>query len=127
MQQVVDRKGYTGFAFASDEGDTKIAECSCDRQYVYPETEKTCSKCGEQFQYTNTIGLACVMKENTRYSEKFDAYYMDENKNRKLINLGTYGMGISRLLYALVDQHKDKLGIRWPAEVVPNRFQCYSC
>ena len=60
-----------------------------------------------------------VFKLGTKYSESIQAYYKDENMHEKIIVMGCYGIGISRTLAAIVEQHHDENGIIWPISVAP--------
>jgi len=55
----------------------------------------------------------------TKYSEAMHAYYKDENMQEKVLIMGCYGIGISRTLAAVVEQHHDDNGIIWPMSVAP--------
>jgi len=117
-----DRKGYLEFMSETKDGDEQIAVCACGKQYNYPEIGETCSMCGEHFSTVTAVNMGCVMKEGTRYSEKFNARFQTENGELNLFDMGTYGLGISRALHAIVDQNRDKFGIVWPKSVRPIDF-----
>lgn len=113
------REGYTTFLSISDEGDTKIAECVCGTQTFYPRMGKSCKECGQEFKIEKGIELGCVMKEGSSYSDKFDAYYLDQNGEKRPTHLGTYGLGLSRIIHSMAEQHRDELGIKWPESFAP--------
>jgi prolyl-tRNA synthetase len=113
------RKGYTTFIFMSDEGDTKIAECACGSRIYYPKMGSDCASCGQKFSIKKGIELGCVMREGKYYSEKIGAYYTDSDGAKKPIYLGTYGIGLSRVIHAVVAQKRDEIGIIWPEMLTP--------
>ncbi len=65
------------------------------------------------------IEVGHVFKLGTKYSEKLGADYLDEEGRRRTAIMGCYGIGISRILSAVVEQHHDEHGILWPEEIAP--------
>lgn len=65
------------------------------------------------------IEVGHVFKLGTKYSEKLGAGYLDESGRRQSAIMGCYGIGISRILSAVVEQNYDENGIRWPKELSP--------
>lgn len=55
----------------------------------------------------------------TKYSEAMNATYADENGDDKPFIMGCYGVGVSRSMAAVVEQHNDEHGIKWPISVAP--------
>ncbi len=78
-----------------------------------------CPKCHEPLQIARGIEVGQVFKLGTKYSDSMKAYYRDEAMNEKAIVMGCYGIGISRTLAAVVEQHHDENGIIWPISVAP--------
>lgn len=70
-------------------------------------------------QFAKGIEVGQVFKLGTRYSESMDATYLDENGRAQPMIMGCYGIGISRTLSAIVEQHHDEKGIIWPETVAP--------
>ncbi|MFS0656293.1 proline--tRNA ligase [Bacillus sp. 179-C3.3 HS] len=70
-------------------------------------------------QFAKGIEVGQVFKLGTRYSESMDATYLDENGRAQPMIMGCYGIGISRTLSAIVEQHYDENGIIWPETVAP--------
>ncbi|KPN13433.1 prolyl-tRNA synthetase [Bacillus australimaris] len=70
-------------------------------------------------QFAKGIEVGQVFKLGTRYSESMDATYLDENGRAQPMIMGCYGIGISRTLSAIVEQHHDEKGIIWPEAVAP--------
>lgn len=78
-----------------------------------------CPKCGEKLKSARGIEAGQVFKLGTKYSEKMNLYYTDENGEKKLVVMGCYGIGVSRTLAAAVEQNYDKDGIIWPIAIAP--------
>ena len=84
-----------------------------------------CLKCGGTLTGTRGIEVGHIFKLGTRYSEPFNATYLDEKGEKHLIVMGCYGLGVSRLMAAAVEQNHDEKGIIWPAAIAP--YQVYLC
>lgn len=78
-----------------------------------------CPRCGEPLQSARGIEVGQVFKLGTQYSEKLGATYLDEEGKSQPILMGCYGIGISRTMAAIVEQHHDENGICWPTSVAP--------
>lgn len=78
-----------------------------------------CPACGKPVKTARGIEVGQVFKLGTKYSESMGAYYKDENQNEKPIVMGCYGIGVTRTLSAVVEQHHDENGIIWPVSVAP--------
>lgn len=78
-----------------------------------------CPVCGAAVKLARGIEVGQVFKLGTKYSESMGAYYKDENMKENLIVMGSYGIGVTRTLAAIVEQHHDENGIIWPVSVAP--------
>lgn len=78
-----------------------------------------CPDCDGSIKITRGIEVGQVFKLGTKYSEAMHVYYKDENMQEKIIVMGCYGIGVTRTLAAIVEQHHDKDGIIWPLAVAP--------
>ncbi|MCP0886031.1 proline--tRNA ligase [Ligilactobacillus sp. WILCCON 0076] len=70
-------------------------------------------------KFTRGIEIGHIFKLGTRYSDTLDAKVLDENGRQKSIIMGSYGIGVSRLLSAIVEQHSDENGLIWPRSIAP--------
>lgn len=70
-------------------------------------------------QFARGIEVGHVFKLGTVYSEKMKATYLDENGKSYPMIMGCYGIGVSRTVAAIVEQHNDENGIIWPVSVAP--------
>jgi prolyl-tRNA synthetase len=71
------------------------------------------------------IEVGHVFQLGTRYSEDMKATYLDENGKPQLIQMGCYGIGVTRILGAAIEQNFDDKGIIWPATIAP--FEVVLC
>ncbi|MCY8809403.1 proline--tRNA ligase [Bacillus atrophaeus] len=70
-------------------------------------------------RFAEGIEVGQVFKLGTRYSEAMNATYLDENGRSQPMLMGCYGIGISRTLSAIAEQHHDEKGLIWPKSVAP--------
>ena len=66
-----------------------------------------------------------VFKLGTMFSEKLGAYFLDQNGAQKPIVMGSYGIGVGRLLATVIEQNHDDKGIVWPVSLAP--YHVYLC
>lgn len=78
-----------------------------------------CPCCGEPVKHARGIEVGQVFKLGTKYSEAMGATFKDENQVDHPIVMGCYGIGVSRTMAAIVEQHHDEDGIIWPVAVAP--------
>ncbi|TPR40738.1 proline--tRNA ligase [Apilactobacillus micheneri] len=70
-------------------------------------------------KFTRGIEIAHIFKLGTRYSKALGANVLDENGRQKPVVMGSYGIGISRLLTAVAEQQSDDNGLIWPKNIAP--------
>lgn len=78
-----------------------------------------CPECGSPVEFARGIEVGQIFKLGTKYSESMGATYKDEKQQDHYIVMGCYGVGVTRTLGAIVEQHYDKDGIIWPMSVAP--------
>ena len=78
-----------------------------------------CPHCGKPLAAARGIEVSQVFQLGTKYSEAMGATFMDEDGKEKPLIMGCYGVGVSRTLAAIVEQHNDENGIIWPVSVAP--------
>ena len=74
---------------------------------------------GEQWRRQVAIELGHVFQLGTKYSDALGAVFLDEDGKQKPMIMGCYGIGVSRLLAAVIELNCDQAGIIWPASVAP--------
>ena len=65
------------------------------------------------------IEVGHVFYLGTKYSRAMDATFLDENGKPQFLEMGCYGIGITRILGAAIEQNYDDKGIIWPVSVAP--------
>jgi prolyl-tRNA synthetase len=82
-----------------------------------------CSCCGSVMRYTKGIEAGHIFQLGTQYSEPLAANFLDENGKAQAMVMGTYGIGVSRLLAAIIEQNHDEKGCIWTKESAPFDLQ----
>ena len=85
----------------------------------------SCPRCRGELSSARGIEVGHVFKLGTFISEKFGASFLDSDGRSRPIIMGCYGIGLGRLLAAIVEQSHDDKGIIWPLSVAP--YQVYLC
>lgn len=85
----------------------------------YPQPGDRCSRCRGELVLERGVELGHIFKLGTRYSEALGAKFLDKNGGTKLAIMGCYGIGVTRTMASIVEQHYDEDGIIWPEEVAP--------
>lgn len=70
-------------------------------------------------RFAKGIEVGHVFKLGTKYSEALGATFLDENGKARPIIMGSYGVGVSRTIAAVIEQNHDESGIRWPKAAAP--------
>jgi prolyl-tRNA synthetase len=78
-----------------------------------------CPQCGGKLYFKKGIEIGNLFKLGTKYSEKLNLTYLDENNNLLPVVMGSYGIGLGRVLAALAEQFNDEKGIIFPLSVAP--------
>jgi prolyl-tRNA synthetase len=78
-----------------------------------------CPSCGAALSLYRGIEAGHIFLLGTRYSEQMGARYLDVAGKEQTIVMGCYGIGVSRLVATVVEQHHDDNGIRWPMALAP--------
>lgn len=82
-----------------------------------------CTVCGGALRYTKGIEAGHIFQLGTRYSEPLGANFLDEYGKSQPMVMGTYGIGVSRLLAAIIEQNHDEKGCIWTKESAPFDLQ----
>jgi prolyl-tRNA synthetase len=78
-----------------------------------------CPKCGRALDSFRGIEVSQAFKLGTKYSKSMRATFLDEDGEAKPFIMGCYGLGVSRTVAAIIEQHHDDDGIAWPLAVAP--------
>lgn len=87
--------------------------------FTFPVIGDLCINCKNKLKFEKGIEIGHIFKLGTRYSEKMDAMFLDKDGKLKPFIMGCYGIGVSRIMAAVVEQLFDKKGIIWPISIAP--------
>jgi len=115
--------GITG----ANENNAHIIHVQYGRDYKADEIDNLrlakegdpCPECGGKLVITRGIEVGHIFKLGTKYSEKMKATFLDESGKEKPYIMGCYGIGVSRIAGAVIEQSHDEMGIIWPLSVAP--------
>jgi prolyl-tRNA synthetase len=108
------------FMVPAETGEDTVQYCS-DCQFALSQVKEAaaCPKCNKALKRLNTIEVGHIFQLGTKYSKIFQATILDQQGRQAPIVMGCYGIGVSRLIPAILEQNHDKDGIIWPREVTP--------
>jgi prolyl-tRNA synthetase len=78
-----------------------------------------CPHCGHTLAETRGVEVGHIFKLGTKYSKVLEATFRDEDGEEKPFIMGCYGIGISRIVAAAIEQNNDQDGIKWPLPIAP--------
>ncbi len=78
-----------------------------------------CNCCGGKLSYTKGIEAGHIFQLGTKYSKAMNANFLDENGKAKPFVMGCYGIGVSRLVAAVIEQNHDDKGCIWTKQTAP--------
>ena len=87
--------------------------------FSYPAEGDFCMNCGNRLKYDKGIEVGHIFKLGTKYSERLQATFLDKDSQLKPFIMGCYGIGVSRMLAAAIEQCNDARGITWPKNLAP--------
>ncbi len=80
-----------------------------------------CPECGAPVKAERGVEVGNIFKLGTRYSEALGATFLDSDGQTKPIIMGSYGIGVGRLMACVVERHHDADGLIWPEAIAPYR------
>ncbi|CAA9465349.1 MAG: Prolyl-tRNA synthetase, bacterial type [uncultured Rubrobacteraceae bacterium] len=83
------------------------------------ERGSACPQCGAPMRAERGVEVGNIFKLGTRYAEAFGAYFLDRDGERRPVVMGSYGIGVGRLLACIAEEHRDEDGLAWPISVAP--------
>lgn len=78
-----------------------------------------CPRCGTAMNVSRGVEVGNIFKLMTRFSDAMDVTYVDEDGEAKPIVMGSYGIGVGRLMACIAEEHNDEYGLIWPISVAP--------
>ena len=85
-----------------------------------------CRQCGKPLSVSKGVEVGNIFQLGTRYSEAMNCFYQDETGKRKPVVMGSYGIGIGRLLACLCEEYNDEKGLKLPMQVAPYQVNLIS-
>jgi len=79
----------------------------------------SCARCGQSLSSGRGIEVGQIFKLGTKYSKSMSAHFLGKEGKERPFVMGCYGIGITRTIAAVIEQHHDKDGIIWPPSVAP--------
>jgi prolyl-tRNA synthetase len=105
------------FMVPAEIGEDVLCHCEkCDRHF---KDMSNCPDCEAKLKERRMIEIGHIFKLGTKYSSAQEALFLDNTGTRKPVIMGCYGIGVSRLLSAIVETNYDEKGIMWPKAISP--------
>jgi len=79
----------------------------------------SCPRCGSEVEMARGIEIGHIFQLGRKFAEALDLTVLDENGKSRVVTMGSYGIGVSRAVAAIAEQHHDDKGLVWPREVAP--------
>lgn len=99
--------------------DLKVIENIKYFDLIAVKEEDTCACCGGKLSYTKGIEAGHIFQLGDKYSKAMNATFLDENGKAKPFIMGCYGIGVSRLVAAVIEQNHDEKGCIWTKSTTP--------
>ena len=82
-----------------------------------------CPSCAGKLTIARGIEIGHIFQLGKKYAEALDLKVLDENGKTQVVTMGSYGIGVSRAVAAIIEQNHDEQGIVWPETVAPINVQ----
>lgn len=120
-------QGATDWVTGANKGDTHLRHVDLGRDAnitAYADLRMItladpCPQCGGRIELPKGIEVGHVFKLGTKYSEAMKATFLDENGKEQVMIMGCYGIGVSRVVAACIEQNNDEGGIVFPPALAP--------
>lgn len=120
-------KSANGLISGANKDDYHIGNIDLDRDvkldgyYDLREVKvgEPCVECGEHIRVVNAIEIGHIFKLGTKYAEGLKAYFLNEKGEEKPIIMGSYGIGVERIIASHIEQNHDENGIIWDQSITP--------
>jgi prolyl-tRNA synthetase len=86
------------------------------------EAGEPCPKCSAALKISNAIELGHIFKLGTKYSDTLNITYLDEGGKARPVIMGSYGIGMERIVACFIEQNHDKDGIIWNKPLAPYKI-----
>jgi prolyl-tRNA synthetase len=120
-------KGANNLISGANKDDYHIANIDMERDVKVDgyfdlrkvEEGEPCINCGNPLRIVNAIEIGHIFKLGTKYSEAMKATFLDENGQEKPIIMGSYGIGVERIIACHIEQNHNENGIIWDKSIAP--------
>ncbi len=120
-------QGATDWVCGANKGDTHLQHVSLTRDCkveAYTDLREIlltdpCPRCGGALELPKGIEVGHIFKLGTKYSEAMKATFLDNNGKEQIMIMGCYGIGVSRVVAACIEQNHDDNGIVFPPPLAP--------
>ena len=121
-------KQLYNFIVGANESDHHYKNVNLERDFtpdawgdiIYAEEGDICGQCGQgELRKLRGIEIGHIFQLGTKYSEKMGITFVDKTGKPKPFIMGCYGVGVSRLVAAAIEQKSDERGIIWPISIAP--------
>ena len=109
---------YNKHAFDLTAGRDFVADGTIEAAEVR-EGDSCPTSCGEKLTAARGIEIGHIFQLGRKYAKALDLTVLDEKGERIVVTMGSYGLGVSRAVAAIAEQHHDEKGLIWPREVAP--------
>jgi prolyl-tRNA synthetase len=109
------------FMVPAESGEDTLYECLVCHEVMGPGAAEInmCPHCREDLKKISALEVGHIFKLREKYSAALGVKFLDEEGRQKTVQMGCYGIGVSRLIPAVIEQNHDDDGIIWPREVAP--------
>lgn len=104
---------FSGFNVSRDMPDAEIADVAAVKE------GDVCAICGEKLDICRGIEVGNIFQLGTKYTDKMNMRYVDENGTLQTPIMGCYGIGIGRLMASVAEVKNDEKGLIWPVSIAP--------
>ena len=120
-------RGMANFVVGANEADAHLVDVNWGRDFEVAafadlreaEAGDACARCGGTLEGSRGIEVGHVFLLGDKYSKAMEAMYLAEDGKHRPLQMGCYGIGITRILAAVVEQNHDDDGIIWPMPIAP--------
>ncbi len=115
------------FVTGANKSDTHLVNVNAERDFKidriadvrYVTKGDKCPRCNHEIDISQGIEIGHVFKLGTKYSDALKAKFLDANGKEKSMIMGCYGIGVNRIIAALIERSHDANGILWPISLAP--------
>jgi prolyl-tRNA synthetase len=126
---IVDERlrGANNLISGANKTDYHVANIDMDRDVVVErfadlrtvESGEPCVQCGSPLRIVHAIEVGHIFKLGTKYADSLNAKFLDEDGKEKPIIMGSYGIGVERIIASAIEQNHDASGIVWDKAISP--------